>query len=169
MGEDVQLHERPVARLSAGLPFRPRVGWVQPAVLAIWEPLLFPKLPLRAPRLQPLALRESQPTPEKEPIEVAFEEAPPAEVQALLALLFAQSVPIPRPPLPGEALRAAPQVFPVSLAAPLTQSFAQPLALPGEVVLQKVALRPRSGPSVLRFRSHWVPRGARQVEREIEI
>lgn len=151
-GEDVQLRERHVARPAAeGFSVHLRVGPVQPAVLTIWEPLLIPKLPFRLSQLQPLVLRESPPASEKERVE----EAPPADVQALLALFLAQPVPIPWPPLPGEAPRAAPEVFPVSLAAQIAQSLAR------KVRLQKVALRRLEGAAV--------PGGARPVEGEIAV
>jgi hypothetical protein len=152
-----------VARLPAGqgLALGVAVGPLQPAVLAVPEPLFVPELPARLPRLEPLFVPESQPAPPlaPEPVQVALEEAPAAEVPALLALVLAEPLALPQPPLPGSA------PGPAAEAPPLPQQLA--LALAGTRVLPAARERARAGPPLLRLRPHRVPRGARPLAGQV--
>lgn len=154
----------------AGLaPAVPRgLGRVQPAVLGVPQPLL-PRLAVPLQRLQPVVGQQQwEPAPPQEPVPVPVPQAPPEEVQALLAVLLAQPVAVlqPPPPLPGEALRLLQAALPVSLAWPLPQPL--PLPLPRAVVLPK-GPRGHAGAALLRLRSHRVPGGARELAGQIQV
>lgn len=158
---DVQLRERPVAGLAAqGLPLVVAVGPVQPAVLGVREPLS-PELSVPIHRLDSVVVAEPQPqpAPAEEQVEVSLPKAPPEEVPALLALVFAEPLVLaeplapPQPPVPGEAPRLLQEVLPVPQPPPLPR----PLALPE-------GLRLRAGPPVLRLRPHRLPGGAQRLE-----
>lgn len=145
-----------MARLAAGrVPLDVQVGAVQPPVFGVQEPIFFPKLSVPLQRLEPGVVAESAPAEEQVPVP----EAPPEEVQALLALLLAQPVALSRPPLPGQALRSAREVPPLAVAAPLPQ----PVPLAGTLVLP-TGLRAGAGAALLRLRPHLVPGGSPQSE-----
>lgn len=143
------------------------VGALQPPVVAVADPLLVRELPLRLARLEPRVLQEPQPAPRAQQqvaLPLPLQEAPPAQVPALLALLLAEPVALPRPPAPGESLRASAEVLPLPFALPLPEQ----VALPGKVALQKVVLRHHAGAALLWLRSHRLPRGIQQVAGEIQ-
>lgn len=106
-GPDVKLRERHVAGLAPAVPG----GLGDP------EPL-FQKLAVPFQRLQSVVQQQREPAPAQEQVPVSVPQAPPAEVQALLAVLLAEPVALPQPPVPGEALRLLQEV-PVSLARPI--------------------------------------------------
>lgn len=138
------------------------LGRVQPAVLGDPEPL-FQKLAVPFQRLQSVVQQQREPAPAQEQVPVSVPQAPPAEVQALLAVLLAEPVALPQPPVPGEALRLLQEV-PVSLARPI----AQPVPLSGTVVLPK-GLRGHAGAPLLRLWPHGVPGGARELAGKIQV
>ena len=161
LGRHVPLRERHVARLAAGrVPLDVPVGAVQPPVFGVQEPIFFPKLSVPLQRLEPGVVAESAPAEEQVPVP----EAPPEEVQALLALLLAQPVALSRPPLPGQALRSAREVPPLAVAAPLPQ----PVPLAGTLVLP-TGLRAGAGAALLRLRPHLVPGGSPQSEGLVQV
>ena len=163
LGRHVPLRERHVARLAAGrVPLDVPVGAVQPPVFGVQEPIFFPKLSVPLQRLEPGVVAESAPAPAEEQVPVP--EAPPEEVQALLALLLAQPVALSRPPLPGQALRSAREVPPLAVAAPLPQ----PVPLAGTLVLP-TGLRAGAGAALLRLRPHLVPGGSPQSEGLVQV
>lgn len=85
--------------------------------------------------------------------------APPEEVPALLAVLFAQPVAVPQPPRGPGAVRR-----PLPAGPPLAQPL--PLWLPGTVVVPQ-GPRGDAGATPLRVRSHGVPGGAAALAGEI--
>lgn len=151
---DVPVRERPVAGLAAaqGVPLDVSVGSVQPPVLGIQEPLVFRELSVALQRLEPGVVAESEPVLEEEQVQVLVQEAPPEKVQALLALLLAQPVTLPRPPVSRQALRRVQEIRSVAVAAPLPQ----PVPLAGVLVLP-TGLRAPAGAAILRLRPHLVP------------
>ena len=97
------------------------LGPVQPAVVGDREPL-FQELAVPLQRLQSVVVQQPEPAPAQEQVQVSVPQAPPEEVQALLAVLLAEPLAIPQPPpVPGEALRLLQEVLPVSvsLAGPI--------------------------------------------------
>lgn len=157
----VQLRERHVAGVAAGAAVD--VGPEQPAVVRGAEPL--EELAVQFRRLQSVVVQEREPAPARQrgqEGQVASPEAPPEEVQALLAVVLAEPVALPQPPrVLGEALRFLPEVLPGSLAGPVPQ----PVPLSRTVGFPQ-GLRRHAGPTLLRLRSHGVPGGARDVARE---
>lgn len=154
-----------MARLAAGrVPLDVPVGAVQPPVFGVQEPIFFPKLSVPLQRLEPDVVAESAPAPAPAEEQVPVPEAPPEEVQALLALLLAQPVALSRPPLPGQALRSAREVPPLAVAAPLPQ----PVPLAGTLVLP-TGLRAGAGAALLRLRPHLVPGGSPQSEGLVQV
>lgn len=83
---------------------------------------------------------------EEEQVQVLVQEAPPEKVQALLALLLAQPVTLPRPPVSRQALRRVQEIRSVAVAVPLA----------GTLVLP-TGLRAPAGAAILRLRPHLVP------------
>jgi len=163
-GRDVSVRERPVARLAAGqgVPLDVSVGPVQPPVLGVQEPLVFWELSVPLQRLEPGVVAESEPAPKEEQVQVLVQAAPPEQVQALLALLLAQPLALPRPPVPGQALRRVQQIPPVAVAA----SLSQPVRLAGTRVLP-TGLRAAAGAALLRLRPHRVPGGTQKMEGQL--
>lgn len=146
-GRDVQLRERPVAEFAAqGFALVLEVGPVQPTVVGLQEPLSVP-----FQRLEPVVVPEPQPARAEEPLQVSLPKALSEEVPALLALILAEPLAFPQPPVPGEALKLHLEVLPVS----------QPL--PRSLVLPE-GLRHRARPPLLRLRPHRLPRGAQKLE-----
>ena len=133
---------------AQGLALVLAVGPMQPAVVGLRKPVSVP-----FQRLEPVVVPEPQPARAEEPLQVSLPKAPPEEVPALLALLLAEPLAFPQPPVPGEALRLHTEVLPVP----------QPLPLPWPLVLPE-GLRHRARPPLLRLRPHRLPRGAQKLE-----
>lgn len=137
----VQLREFVAGLAAGGFLLDHPVGPVQPTVLGLQEPLVFRKrLAVPVPRL------ESVVVPEEE--QVAFQKAPPEDVQALLTVLLAEP-------------RLFQEVLSVSFAVPVPQ----PVPISGKVVLPK-GLRAHPGAPAPRLWSHGAPGGTQKLEGE---
>lgn len=167
LGRRVQVRERHVARLPAGESLAVRLGPLQPPVVALPQPVSVPQLRARLPQLRPLVVTQPQPAAAEPTLPLALAQAPPAPVQALLAVLLPQPLALPRPPPPlppGRLARAPAEVLPVALAL----SVPEQVALPREVSSQEVLLRHHARAALLRLRPHRVPGGPPAVEGKVQ-